>query len=89
VGGFTTFVLINLDSARRESSHAAPPPRGDCRLIRARPTEGDLRYHVDPGALSRHLCTIVQRVSVHASNGMPEAELRGLIDIVFEMWPSS
>jgi hypothetical protein len=57
------------------------------RFARARP-ETDLPYHVDPDALSRYLCTIVQGMSVHASNGMSEAELRGLIDIVLEMWPS-
>lgn len=68
--------------ARRAASDAALVARFE----RAK-AEGDLPAGMDPHSVARYLVAVMQGLSVHASNGVGCAELRGLVDTALAMWP--
>ena len=57
------------------------------RFERAR-AEGDLPASSDPAGLAFYVTTITQGLTVQAVNGTDENELRRLVEIVLQTWPS-
>jgi AcrR family transcriptional regulator len=68
---------------RRASSDAALLAR----FVRAK-DEGDLPDTIDPEALARFLCAVLQGLSVQASGGTPTSDLVKLVDTTLMLWPS-
>jgi AcrR family transcriptional regulator len=50
--------------------------------------EGDLPPDANPASLARYIAIIIQGMSVHAASGATRSQLRGIIDIALESWPS-
>jgi AcrR family transcriptional regulator len=57
------------------------------RFARAK-AEGDLPANSDPGGLAFYVTTITQGMTVQAVNGTDENELRRLVEMVLQTWPS-
>jgi hypothetical protein len=68
--------------ARRAASDAALIARFE----RAK-AEGDLPAEIDPAALARYLGAVMQGMSVQASSGVSNADLRSLVDTALLVWP--
>jgi AcrR family transcriptional regulator len=50
--------------------------------------EGDLPPDANPASLARYIAIIIQGMSVQAASGATRSQLRGIIDIALESWPS-
>ena len=50
--------------------------------------EGDLPQDADPNALARYLNTVAQGVAVQAAAGVSRTDLRKVVTIALEQWPS-
>jgi len=50
--------------------------------------EGDLPKSADPAALARYLNTVGQGISIQAASGATRAELRKVIAIALQQWPT-
>jgi len=50
--------------------------------------EGDLPPDANPASLARYIAIIIQGMSVQAASGASRSQLRGIIDIALESWPS-
>jgi hypothetical protein len=57
------------------------------RLNRAR-MDGDLPADANPASLARYIVTIIQGMSIQAAGGATRSELRRVIDIALQSWPS-
>ena len=57
------------------------------RLARAR-DEGDLPAGSDPSLLARYLSTVVYGIAVQAATGVPREDLRRIIDVALQSWPT-
>jgi AcrR family transcriptional regulator len=77
------------DSVRKEliSRRLAGEAALHQRLKRAI-TEGDLPPNANPASLARYVAIIIQGMSVQAASGASRSQLRGIIDIALESWPS-
>jgi AcrR family transcriptional regulator len=51
-------------------------------------TEGDLPAHSDPAGLAFYVTTVTHGMTVQAVNGTDENELRRLVEMVLQTWPS-
>jgi hypothetical protein len=68
--------------ARRASSDAALARR----FIQAK-ADGDLPPEIDPEALARYLCAVMQGLTVQAGNGALREDLAKLVDMTLAVWP--
>lgn len=50
--------------------------------------EGDLLPDANPASLARYIAIVIQGMSVQAASGATRSQLRGIIDIALESWPS-
>jgi len=57
------------------------------RFARAR-DEGDLPADSDPSLLARYIATVVYGIAVQAATGVSGEELRSIIDLALQSWPS-
>jgi AcrR family transcriptional regulator len=57
------------------------------RLSRAR-MDGDLPPEANPASLARYIVTVIQGMSIQAAGGATRNELRRVIDIALQSWPS-
>jgi AcrR family transcriptional regulator len=79
----------NTDSVRKEliSRRMAGEAALRQRLIRAK-LDGDLPSEANPASLARYIATIIQGMSIQAAGGATRSELRHVIDIALQSWPS-
>ena len=57
------------------------------RLNRAR-IDGDLPAEANPASLARYIATIIQGMSIQAAGGATRSELRRIVKIALQSWPS-
>jgi len=69
--------------SRRSDGEAALRQRFKRAII-----EGDLPPDANPASLARYVAIIIQGMSVQAASGASRGQLRGIIDIALESWPS-
>lgn len=58
------------------------------RRLRRAIMEGDLPPDANPASLARYIAIIIQGMSVQAASGASRSQLRGIVDIALESWPS-
>ena len=77
------------DSVRKEliSRRMAGEAALRQRLNRAR-LDGDLPPEANPDSLARYVVTLIQGMSIQAAGGATRRELRRVIDIALQSWPS-
>jgi AcrR family transcriptional regulator len=77
------------DSVRKEliSRRMAGEAALRQRLNRAR-MDGDLPAEANPASLARYVVTMIQGMSIQAAGGATRSELRRVIDIALQSWPS-
>jgi len=77
------------DSVRKEliSRRMAGEAALRQRLSRAR-RDGDLPPEANPASLARYVVTLIQGMSIQAAGGATRSELRRVIDIALQSWPS-
>jgi len=82
VGGDGTEILCQDMAARQVQVFSALKNR----LARAK-KEGDLPESAQPATLARFLCTVTQGLSVQATRGVGERDLRQVADLALQAWP--